>query len=252
MPWNEVVCIPYIAALEISLLIFLFHLFPLFLLNFFLSLLFFHFLHSPSPLVAIMKEVEECGNLTELLRVDSDLESGCLERALFAAVKIEKLIEELFMEGASSIQDALQQAVKEKKYHTLAMLLLVIAVVDGNKQLVLKLFAEFSGTVSLPGGIMISDDDIREVQKIIAAEQVSTLMPIIIADRRGQSSIREELLLRTGVKPEEGIVYWHGLRLLSIELSWIRHIYWVKKLHLAHNGLHFIPREIGQHLKHVS
>lgn len=185
---------------------------------------------------------------------NEDLEKDCLERALTAAVTTGNHfnVGKLIVKGATNIDDALRQAVQTKKYHATAMLLLVIAAMKGNRQLVLKLFVESSVAVPLPEGVTISDEDMKEVQKAVTSGQVSTVVPIEIARRKGQNSVREELLLRTDVKQDEGTVYWHGLRLLNIELSWIRKIHWVKRLRLARNGFRFIPSEMGQYLKHVS
>ena len=192
--------------------------------------------------------------MTKLLRVkNEELEKDCLERALTAAVttgnhfNVGKLIDK----GATNIDDALQQAITTKKYHATAMLLLVVATMKGNRQLVLKLFTEFSGNVALPEDVEITEEDIKEVQKAVTSGQVSTVIPIEIARRKGQNSVREELLLRTDVKQDEGTVYWHGLRLLNIELSWIRKIHWVRRLRLGRNGFRFIPSEVGQYLKQV-
>ena len=80
---------------------------------------------------------------------------------------------------------------------------------------------------------------------------VSTVVPIEIARRANNDAVREELLLRTDVNQEEGSVYWHGLRLLNLDLSWIRKIHWVKRLRLARNGFKTIPNEIGGYLRQV-
>ena len=80
---------------------------------------------------------------------------------------------------------------------------------------------------------------------------VSTVVPIEIARRANNGAVREELLLRTDVNQEEGSVYWHGLRLLNLDLSWIRKIHWVKRLRLARNGFKTIPNEIGGYLRQV-
>ena len=192
--------------------------------------------------------------MTDLLRVkNEELEKDCLERALTAAVTTGNHfnVGKLIVKGATNIDDALKQAIATKKYHATAMLLLVIAAMKGNRQLVLKLFTEYSGAVALPEGVEITEEDIKEVQKAVTSGQVSTVVPIEIARRKGQNSVREELLLRTDVKQDEGTVYWHGLRLLNIELSWIRKIHWVKRLRLARNGFRFIPSEVGQYLKQV-
>ena len=95
------------------------------------------------------------------------------------------------------------------------------------------------------------DDDFPEVQKTVISGQVSTVVPIEIARRHNNPVVREELLLRTDVNQEEGSVYWHGLRLLQLDLSWIRKIHWVKRLRLARNGFRTIPNEIGGYLKQV-
>lgn len=208
----------------------------------------------PSP-AEIIKEVEKEGdNLTDLLRVRNDeLEKDCLERALRAAVTTGNHfnVGKLIVKGASNIDEALTQAVEEKKYHAIAMLLLVIAAIKGSRPLILKLFGESSNVVPLPDGVIILEDDMREVQKTVTSGQVSTVVPIEMARRKNNGTVREELLLRTDVKMEEGTVYWHGLRLLNVELSWIRKIHWVRKLRLARNGFRFIPAEIGQYLKQV-
>ena len=95
------------------------------------------------------------------------------------------------------------------------------------------------------------DDDFAEVQKAVISGRVSTVVPIEIARRNQNPIVREELLLRTDVNQEEGSVYWHGLRLLVLDLSWIRKIHWVKRLRLARNGFRSIPNEIGGYLKQV-
>ena len=98
---------------------------------------------------------------------------------------------------------------------------------------------------------MANDDDFSEVQKAVISGRVSTVVPIEIARRHQNPIVREELLLRTDVNQEEGSVYWHGLRLLVLDLSWIRKIHWVKRLRLARNGFRSIPNEIGGYLKQV-
>lgn len=99
---------------------------------------------------------------------------------------------------------------------------------------------------------MTCDDEFSEVQKAVISGRVSTVVPIEIARRSQNPIVREELLLRTDVNQEEGSVYWHGLRLLVLDLSWIRKIHWVKRLRLARNGFRSIPNEIGGYLKQVS
>ena len=91
----------------------------------------------------------------------------------------------------------------------------------------------------------------ERVQQAVISGNVSTAVPIEIARRSNNSAVREELLLRTNVNQEEGSVYWHGLRLLNLNLSWITKIHWVRQLRLARNGFKTIPNEIGGYLRQV-
>ena len=92
----------------------------------------------------IIKEVTTNGdNLTDLLRVCvEDLELNCLERAMIAAVhngnhfNVGKLV----VKGATNVAEALQLSKELKKHEARAMLLLVTAAQNNDKDLVLKLF----------------------------------------------------------------------------------------------------------------
>ena len=91
----------------------------------------------------------------------------------------------------------------------------------------------------------------KDVQRALLAGEISTVVPIEIARRNGHTEVRGELLLKTDVNMKEGIVYWHGLRLLVLDVSWLKRIDWVRKLRLARNGLKQLPDEIGTYLKQV-
>ena len=75
------------------------------------------------------------------------------------------------------------------------------------------------------------------------------MVPIEISRRNNASAVREELLLRTDVDKDSGVVLWFGLRLTQLEISWLRKIYWVKKLRLARNEFSSLPPEMGSYLK---
>ena len=96
-----------------------------------------------------------------------------------------------------------------------------------------------------------NDDQFAEVQQAVLSGKVSTVVPMEIARRNGNNQVREELLLKTDVNKEEGSVFWHGLRLLSLDISWLRRISWVKHLRLARNGIKSLPQEMGTYLKQV-
>ena len=190
--------------------------------------------------------------LEELLHLDPDqLEPNCLNQALTAAVSNDNHynVGKLIVKGADKITEALKQSVDDKKPHARAMLLLVHAAMEGNRNLVLRLFGEpTSGADNCREYI---DDTFPEVQKAVLSGKVSTVVPIEIARRNGHASVREELLLKTDVNEQEKSVHWHGLRLLVLDINWLRKIRWVQKLVLAWNGFKSLPNEMGTYLKQV-
>ncbi|MCG8623206.1 MAG: hypothetical protein MJE68_14570, partial [Proteobacteria bacterium] len=191
--------------------------------------------------------------LTEMLRNGADsLEPGCLDRALRAAVKNDNHLNvgKLVVKGAKELLSCLQYAKEEKKPQARAMLLLIIAAQTGDKAIIQKLFSE--PAPGLQNKQDYEDDAFGDVQKSVLSGNISTIVPIEIARRNGQSQVREELLLKTDVNQEEGYVYWHGLRLLSLDIAWLRKIAWVKKLRLARNGFKSLPPEMATYLKQVS
>ena len=148
-------------------------------------------------------------------------------------------IGKLVVKGAKEVQESLRYAEIEKKHNAHALLLMIMAAQMGDIEMIHKLFGE-----TAPG--------FEDVQLAVHSDSVSTLVPIEIARRNGKSQVREELLLKTDVNQEEGHVYWHGLRLLDIEMSWLRKIAWVKTFRLARNGFRVLPAEMGYYLKQVS
>ena len=201
----------------------------------------------------IVKEVQTNGdNLSELLRFSADqLEPHCLNSALMAAAMNDNHVNvgKLIVKGANEITRELKRSVEQKKPHARAMLLLVHAAVEGNCNLVLQLFGEpTSGADNCREYI---DDTFPEVQKVVLSGEVSTVVPIEIARRNGHASVREELLLKTNVNEQEKSVHWHGLRLLVLDINWLRKIHWVQKLRLARNGFRSLPNEMGTYLKQV-
>ena len=204
--------------------------------------------------VEIIKEVETNGDgLTELLRFNTDqLESHCLNTALTAAVRNDNHynVGKLIVKGADEIKKALRQSVEDKKPNARAMLLLVHAAMEGNRNLVLRLFGE--PTSGADNSRDYIDDTFPDVQKAVLDGKVSTVVPIEIARRYGHAAVREELLLKTDVNEQEKSVHWHGLRLLVLDINWLRKIHWVQKLRLARNGFKHLPNEMGTYLKQVS
>lgn len=90
------------------------------------------------------------------------------------------------------------------------------------------------------------------VQQLIINKEVPTAIPIQRAHHHKSEAVWEELLLHTDVNSDKGTVHWHGLRLLQLNLSWIKAVQWVRRFRLAKNGLRSIPNDIGRYLKQVS
>lgn len=191
--------------------------------------------------------------MTKLLRKYADkLDDDCLNRCLRAATcnDNDMNISQLVVKGANNLDACLELAQKESKHRARAILLLIKAASSGNRDIVQKLFGEI---VDKPENIKddVMDSGFPDVQKVVLNGVVSTVVPIDIARKHGNSEVREDLLLKTDVNQEEGYVYWHGLRLLQLELSWLRKISWVRKLRLARNGFKILPDNMGHCLKQV-
>ena len=193
-------------------------------------------------------------NITPLLKSLStgDLEPGCLDRALRLAVKNDNHfnVGKLVIKGAKEIQECLQYAKEEKKPHARAMLLLIIAAQTGDIAIVQKLFGE--PAPNLKDEEDYEDDGFPDAKKAVLSGNVSTVVPIEVARRNGQNQVREKLLLKTDVNWEEGYVYWHALRLIQLEISWLEKIAWVKKFRLARNCFTTLPPGMCTYLKQVS
>lgn len=202
----------------------------------------------------IVEEAENDGdNLTNLLRNNIEcLEPGCLNRALVAATlnNNHANIGKLVVKGANNLSQCLELAQRDNKPHARAMLLLIKAAFDGDINIVKRLFGEATG--SLDDSKECSNPGFADVQGAILGGNVSTVVAIEIARRNGHIQLRGELLLRTDVNRDEGYVYWHGLRLLHLETTWLKSISWVKRLRLARNGFKTLPDEMGRYLKQVS
>ena len=144
----------------------------------------------------IIKEVKTNGyNLTQLLQVPSDqLEPNCLNQALEAAVNNDNHVNigKLILKGADNIEDCLRQSRDHHKPHARAMLLLVKAAIQGDRNLVLKLFGE---SVPEMDTQEYQDDSFKDAQKALVAGEISAVVPIeITCDRNLVLKLLDELV----------------------------------------------------------
>ena len=199
----------------------------------------------------IIREVRIKGpNLNELLKTPLNLlEENCIDQALLAAVESgsPSNIGKLILRGATNIDNALAKSRKEKQCEVTAALLIIKAAIENDKILVLKLYGEnVDGDTKIP---LTEEDDLGELQAAVATGNIRTVVPIEISRRHNAGAVREELLLRTDVDKDTGVVLWFGLRLRQLEISWLSKISWVKKLRLARNEFSSLPPEMGSYLK---
>ena len=186
--------------------------------------------------------------INELLKTPLNLlEDDCINQALLAAVESGSCSNagKLILRGATNIDKALEESRRLQQILVTAALLVVKAAMSNDRALVLKLYGEHTQE----SNILLGEDNLAELQNIVRNQGVKTVVPIEIARRNNSSAVREELLLRTDVDKERGVVLWFGLHLIQVEISWLRKIHWVQELKLARNELTTLPSELGNYLK---
>ena len=205
---------------------------------------------------AIIREVENNGDkVTELLQKATNINTEFNmypNRAMIAAVKNDSFVNvgKLLVHGATNITECLRCAKSAKKPYTHAMLLLIEATQD--KDIVVKVYSELAQ--HLQNISECEDDGFCQVQcqEALLTGHISIGMLFELARLYGNSQVREELLLKTYyVNQEKGYVYWYGLRLMQLEISWLHKVAWVRELNLARNGFKTLPPEIATYLKQV-
>ena len=187
-------------------------------------------------------------NLDRLLK--EPLQENFIDSAMLLAMVNggdPRTVSRLILFGATSTDYALAKSRKEKQYAVTAALLINKAAMENDRILVLKLYGEnVQGDTKIP---LTEEDNLEELQAAVAGGNIRTVVPIEISRRNNASAVREELLLRTDVDKDSGVVLWFGLRLTQLEISWLKKIYWVKKLRLARNEFSSLPPEMGSYLK---
>ena len=167
-----------------------------------------------------------------------------MSRALLAATNCDNQwnVGRLITKGAKNIPEALELAAKEGKTKAYALLLLVMAAINDNCELIRRLFGEDTADCS---------NELLAVRTTMAKGLISTSVPLEMALLRRNKSVAEVLLLATGVHPSEGTVHWNDLGLNAIESTLLSKINWVKNLNLGRNNLSVIPTEISQYFQQV-
>ena len=154
----------------------------------------------------------------------------------------------LILRGATNVDEALAKSRNLKQHKVTAALFITKAAVVNDRILVMKLYGEntHGQETKIP---LTREDNVAELQAAVCSNSIQTIIPIEISRRCNASAVREELLLRTGVDKNNGTILWYGLRLIELEISWLRKIFWVKTLKLARNEFSSLPPEMGNYLK---
>ena len=178
------------------------------------------------------------------------LEANCLNSALLAAVESGNPanVGKLILRGATNVDEALAKSRNLKKHAVTAALLMIKAAMENDRVLVLKLYGEnvHGQETKIP---LSAEDNLNALQSAVRSNNFKTVIPIELSRRNNASAVREELLLRKDVDKNSGTVLWFGLRLMQLEISWLRKIYWVKTLKLARNEFTSLPTEMSNCLK---
>ena len=178
----------------------------------------------------IIMSVEAEGNVAQLLSAcnGDDLEENTLDRALAAAVRLGSMgnISSLLMKGAN-IRAALEVVDKSRDHAKLYVtLLLVKAAVTNDCDLAkilhgeMKVFPEWIHSCAQKGNL-------------------SYVLPIQMAQQKGNLEITSELLLRTGIQGKS--VDWSQFQLQDLEASVFERIDFVEYLTLRNNCLERLP-----------
>ena len=205
---------------------------------------------------AVQKDSPSLDKLLKTKR--EELEPDCLQRALMVAVEKGNPVSagKLISKGkdAIDIDAALTRAKEIRAYAVQGLLLLVMAACTDDFLLVLALFGENSShSGSSPAVVkIVKDPDFPHIQAAVKNGQVLTHVPIDVARRKNSIQTREELLMRTDVSLVDSTVSWFGLRLMELEIAWLKRIRWAEKLRLAQNSFTTLPPQMGNFMKYVT
>ena len=185
------------------------------------------------------------------------LEESFLNQALVAATLNDnhECIAKLVKMGARNIDECIQLAKKRESdlVKAKAMLSLVKAALTGEKALLpdrlpsLKhssLDLELNSSMVSASSVLIDDHDL-EIAKVVQSGEVSTLIPLELAQQSGQHSMRREILMLTRIDRSKGHVDWSKLSLVSLDVQLLGCMQeWVKELKLPSNMLRSVPAEL--------
>ena len=156
-----------------------------------------------------------------------------------------------------NIKQCIYLAEKEGKHRAYVMLSLIAAALSGNMEsinhLSLKPASEKENQVYSYLDEYFDNDPLSLIHCGLFSINVSSKVPIEIAQQNNRIKIVNKLLLMINVCPDEGqrYVYWVGLQLQTIHIALLQKINWVKRLRLSRNKLTTLPEDLDYCLGQV-
>jgi hypothetical protein len=182
------------------------------------------------------------------------LEETFLNQALVAATLNDnhECIAKLIKMGATNIDECIQLAKTRESdlVKARAMLFLVKAALTGEKVLLpgchsasKHSFLDLEFNASTVSSRFVLTDDTK-VAKVVQSGEVSTLIPLELAQQSGQHSMRREIMMLTRIDQIKGHVDWSKLNLMSLDVQLLGYMQeWVKEFKLPSNMLRSVSTE---------
>ena len=196
-----------------------------------------------------MREIYTNGErVMELLKTaKNSLDPQFFKEALRAAIEMDSDVNigYLALSGPIDIYECIKFAEKEGKSHARASLMLILAAQTGDMDVLTQLHLKTVDKESF------GESKFPLIHSSLLLVNISPTVPIEIAHKNGHLQVREEMIMKTNVYPEEKKVHWSGMQLKELDVSWMSRISWVERLKLDRNGLTVLPSELGQYLQQV-
>ena len=173
------------------------------------------------------------------------LEESFLNQALVAATLNDnhECVGKLIKMGARNIDECIQLAKDTDLVKAKTMLSLVKAALTGEKALLGRSESHSSLDSELNAvstTVLINE----EVSKVVLSGEVSTLIPLELAQQSRQHSMRREILMFTQIDKHKGHVDWNKLNLVSLDVQLLGYMQeWLREFRLSSNMLRSVPAE---------
>ena len=174
------------------------------------------------------------------------VEENFLNQALVAATLNDnhECIGKLIKMGAKNIDECIQLTKETGFVKAKAMLSLLKAALTGKKVLLCPRLCRPEVHSPLDLELVSAVNDDKEVTKVVLSGEVSTLIPLELAQQSGQHSVHREILKLTQINKCKGRVDWSKLNLVSLDVQLLEYMQgWLREFKLSSNMLKYVPAE---------